>query len=275
MKFDMSAAWNDATRLLSANRQVLLIVAGVFFFLPSLAQGLVLGDRMAGIEAGQSGDPNIEAVFQAMLMVVRDFWWVFLLAVIVQWLGTLSMLALLTDRGRPTVGEAIRTGARLLPTLVGAQLLFSCATGLLLLIPAALGAAGSPAAGILAGLLAVVLWIYLFIKLLLVSPVIAIERQLNPIAALGRSWQLTKGNSLRLFLFVFLLVVAFFVVAGVASIIVGLVLAFASADIALVGDAIASALVEAGFSVIMVAALAAIYRQFAGPAPETVGQTFS
>ena len=32
MKFDMSAAWNEATRLMAANRDVLLIVAGVFFF---------------------------------------------------------------------------------------------------------------------------------------------------------------------------------------------------------------------------------------------------
>ena len=40
---------------------------------------------------------------------------------------------------------------------------------------------------------------------------------MNPIAALGRSWRLTKGNSLMLFLFYVLLVLAILVVSFVVT----------------------------------------------------------
>lgn len=275
MKFDMSAAWNEATRLLSANRQVLLVVAGVFFFLPSVVYTLVFNSQMAGIEAAQSGDPDFGALFQAMLRLFREYWWVMLLTTLVQWLGALSLIALLADRGRPTVGEAIRTGGKLLLPYIGAQLLFACLTGLLILLPVAIGSRGSVVAGSFVGLLAAVVWVYLFVKFLLVAPVVVVERQTNPVAALGRSWRLTKGNSLRLFAFVFLLAVAFIVVASVAGIVSGLLLALAGAEVALVGDAIVSGAVEAAFSVLFLAALVAILRQLVGKAPESVSETFS
>jgi hypothetical protein len=275
MKFDMSAAWNEATRLLSANRQVLLVVAGVFFFLPSVVYTLVFNSQMAGFEAAQSGDPDFGAMFQAMLGLFREYWWVMLLTTLVQWLGALSLIALLADRGRPTVGEAIRTGGKLLLPYIGTQLLFACLTGLLILLPVAIGSRGSVVAGTLVGLLAAVVWLYLFVKFMLVAPVVAVERQTNPVAALGRSWRLTKGNSLRLFAFVFLLAVAFIVVASVAGIASGLLLALAGSEVALVGDAIVSGAVEAGFSVLFLAALVAIHRQLAGNGLESPAETFS
>ncbi|MFA9200435.1 MAG: hypothetical protein ACEQR8_04490 [Cypionkella sp.] len=275
MKFDMSAAWNEATRLLSANRQVLFVVGGVFFFLPSLVYGLVFSSQMAGIEAAQASDPDPEALFQAMLGTFRDYWWILLVTSIIQWLGTLGLLVLLTDRARPTVAEALKTGAGLLLPFLGAQLLVSCLFGLLLLIPFATAASAGVGAAVLVGLVAVIALVYLFTKFLLVSPVVAVERVRNPIAALGRSWRLSKGNSLRLFLFVFLLSVAFIVVAGVASMIAGLVFALAGAEVALVGDAIVSGVVNALFTVLFIAVLAAVHRQLAGTAPETVGETFS
>ena len=37
MKLEMNRAWNDAVRLVRRSREVVLIVAGVFFFLPYLA----------------------------------------------------------------------------------------------------------------------------------------------------------------------------------------------------------------------------------------------
>ncbi len=275
MKFDMTAAWNEATRLLSANRQVLFVVAGVFFFLPALAYGLAFGSQMAGVEAAQASDPDPEAMFRAMLGIFRDYWWIMLLTTIVQWFGTLGLLVLLTDRARPTVGEALRIGAGLLLPYLGAQLLVSCLFGLLLLLPFATAASGGVGAALLVGLVALIALVYLFTKFLLVSPVVAVDRVRNPLAALGRSWRLSKGNSLRLFLFVALLAVAFIVVAGVASMIAGLLFALAGAEVALVGDAIVSALVNALFTVLFVAVLAAIHRQLAGPAAETVSETFS
>ncbi|MGX7953677.1 glycerophosphoryl diester phosphodiesterase membrane domain-containing protein [Tsuneonella sp. HG249] len=275
MKFDMSAAWSEVTRLLSANRQVLLIVAGVFFFLPSVIYGLVFNSELAGLEAAQAGEPDLEAMTQGFARVFGQYWWILLLTTIVQWFGTLAMLVLLTDRSRPTVGQALGSGLRLLLPYLGAQILMSCVFGILLLLPFAIAASAGTGAGVLVGFLALVALIYLYTKFLLVAPAVATEGIVNPMVAIGRSWRLTKGNSLRLFLFVFLLAVAFIVVGGVASMIAGLAFALAGSDAALVGDAIISGLVNALFTAIFVAAVAAAYRQLAGPAPATVSETFS
>ena len=150
----------------------------------------------------------------------------------------------------------------------------SCVFGILLLLPFATAASAGTGAGVLVGFVALVTLIYLYTKFLLVAPVVATERIVNPLAAISRSWRLTKGNSLRLFLFVFLLAVAFIVVGGVASMIAGLAFALAGADAALVGDAIVSGVVNALFTAIFVAAVAAAYRQLAGPGSATVNDTF-
>ena len=275
MKFDMSAAWDEVTRLLSANRQVLLIVAGVFFFLPQVIFSLVFANQIAALEASQSANPDPSAIGEAMMGFYGEIWWMILLIALVQGVGMLGLLVLLSDRSRPTVGEALKAGLKLLLPYIGAQILLSCLFGLLLLFPFAVGASAGIGAGILVGVVAFVALVYLFTKFLLVSPVIAIERVTNPLAALGRSWRLTKGNSLRLFLFVFLLILALVVVGSVVSMVLGLIFALMGAEVALVGQGIVSGLVNAAFYVVFLAALAAAHRQLAGPAPEAVSETFS
>ena len=41
MQFNMSEAWRDATAMITGNREVLLVVAGIFFLLPSLVIAFV------------------------------------------------------------------------------------------------------------------------------------------------------------------------------------------------------------------------------------------
>jgi hypothetical protein len=274
MKVDMTAAWSEAMRLVSGNRQVIAIVAGVFFFLPYLAFMLMFMNQMSALEAAQSANPDPEAMGQAMMGFYGDIWWFVLLAMVIQGIGMLGLLTLLTDRSRPTVGEALKAGARMFLPYFGAQLLLSLLFGLLILVPIAVGAGGSVGAGLFLGLIAAVVFCYLFTKFLLTPAVIAIERQANPLAALGRSWQLTKGNSVRIFLFVFLLFLAVGVVGGVLSMIAGLVLALGGAQTALIGQAVISGLINAVFYVIFLGVLAAIHRQLAGPSTEAVRETF-
>lgn len=274
MKFDMSAAWSEAMRLIAANRQVVAVVAGVFFFLPYLIFMLLFMNQMAALEAAQAGNPDPEAMGEAMMGFYGDIWWVVLLAAVVQGIGMLGLLALLTDRSRPTVGEALKTGAKLVLPYLGAQMLISVILGLLILVPIAVGTAASVTAGVLLGAAAAVVFVYLFIKFLLTPAVIAIERQANPLSALGRSWRLTSGNSLRIFLFVFLLFIAVAVVGGVFSMIVGLIFALGGPEMSLIGQAVMSGLVNAVFYVIFLGVLAAIYRQLAGPSDAAVRETF-
>ncbi len=274
MKFDMSAAWNEALRLISANRQVITIVAGVFFFLPYLAFMLLFMNQMNALEAAQASNPDPEAMGAAMMTFYGDVWWVILLFMVIQGIGMLGLLTLLTDRSRPTVGAALASGARLFLPYFGAQLLMGVVFGLLLLVPIAVGAGASAAAGVVLGIAAVIAFVYLFVKFLLTPAVIAIERQANPISALSRSWQLTKGNSLRIFLFIFLLFVAVMIVGGVFSMILGLLFAVAGAEAAVIGQALVSGLVNAVFYVIFLGVIAAIYRQLAGTSGEALHETF-
>lgn len=274
MKFDMSAAWNEALRLISANRQVITIVAGVFFFLPYLAFMLLFMNQMNALEAAQASNPDPEAMGAAMMTFYGDVWWVILLFMVIQGIGMLGLLTLLTDRSRPTVGAALASGARLFLPYFGAQLLMGVVFGLLLLVPIAVGAGASAAAGVVLGIAAVIAFVYLFVKFLLTPAVIAIERQANPISALSRSWQLTKGNSLRIFLFIFLLFVAVMIVGGVFSMILGLLFALAGAEAAVIGQALVSGLVNAVFYVIFLGVIAAIYRQLAGTSGEALHETF-
>ncbi|MFN6935735.1 MAG: glycerophosphoryl diester phosphodiesterase membrane domain-containing protein [Tsuneonella sp.] len=274
MKFDMSAAWNEATRMMAANRDVLLVVAGVFFFLPYVAFMLMFTNEMAALEAAQGANPDPKALGEAMMGFYGSIWWMILLMAVIQGVGMLGLLALLSDRARPTVGEALGIGLKLLLPYLGAQILLSAVYGLLVLVPFAVGAGTSVAIGVVLGIVAFVLLFYLFTKFLLVSPVIAIERVANPIAALGRSWRLTKGNSLRLFGFVVLLLVALMVVGGVVSMVLGLVLALAGDEVSRIGNAIVSGLVNGVFYVVFLAVLAAMHRQLSGGSPETVSETF-
>ena len=274
MKFDMGAAWNEAMRLIAANRQVVAIVAGVFFFLPYLAFMLLFMNQMEALEAAQMANPNPEAVGAAMMDFYGQIWWAILLMVVIQAIGMLGLLALLTDRSRPTVGEALSIGAKLFLPYLGAQLVVSVVLGIMMLLPFAVGAAVSVTAGVLLGLIAIVALCYLFTKFMLVPPVIAIERETNPLTALGRSWRLTKGNSVRLFFFMVLLLIAIVVIGGVVSMVVGLVFALFGATAALIGQAIVSGLLNAIWVVLFLAVLAAIHHQLAGPSTKTVRETF-
>lgn len=275
MKFDMSAAWNEAMRLVGANKDVLFVIAGVFFFLPNVAFMLLFAGDMAAIEATQAANPDPEAVGAAMMAFYASVWWVLLLVALVQGVGMLGLLTLLSDRARPTVGQALATGAKLLLPYIAAQVIITFLLAAIFVVPFAIGAAAGAVTGILVGIVAVAVLAYVFTKLMLVSPVIAIERVTNPFAAIARSWRLTKGNSLRLFFFVFLIGVALIVVGSVLGMIVGVVFAFGGPESALIGQSLVSSLVNALFVTLLLAVLAAIHRQLTGGSPETISETFS
>ena len=274
MKSDMGRAWSDATAPLSANRQVVLIVAGVFFFLPYLAVMLLLPDSFTGVPAGRQDDPD--AAFAAMSALYADNWWVILLLAVFQGIGMLGLLALLTDRSRPTVGEALGQGAKSFLPYLAAQILQGLVIVVAVVVPITLAAAtGSTAVTALVALVAMVLVAYLLTKFSLTIPVIAIGRVMNPVRALARSWALTKGNSVRLFFFYVLLVLVVIVVAIVLGMIIALASVLAGPDGSLIANGLISAIINMAAVTLALAVLAAIYRQLAGPSTESLNETFS
>ncbi len=278
MQFDSNRAWREATASANANREVLLAVAGVFFLLPGFASVMFLSDFQADMLANLGNPAAAKRIMAGMTGPVVGF---ALVSFILQSLGYLAMLALLTDRARPTVGEALGSAIRALPAVIGAALLFFAGYFLAVVVFAML-AAGLGSVGGLGALVAVLVllfvaaMVYSMVKLSLILPVIVIDNVHNPVAALVRSWRLTKGNSLRLFVFYLLLSVVYLVVVMVIGMIsMALVALFAGqGKVSLLIGGLVSGVIGAAASVLLTAILAAIHRQLAGPSPEAIGATF-
>ena len=270
MKLDSNLAWKDALAALSANREVMAAIAGVFFLLPSLAFGLFVEqpEPAPGIGAEQAMAIASDFYVSAMPFMVPMF--------VLQAIGTLAVLTLCTDRSRPTVGEAIRQGLTGLLPYFGASLLIGFAFGMAAVALVAIAAlTQSPVVAAFAVTAAIAGAIYLSLRFSLVAPAVAVERLRNPVTALQRSWALTAGNAGKILLFVLLIAIVYLVLTIVASAIVGAVLALAlGAEGAKTGSIVLSSILGAGFTLVFAAVLAAIHRQLAGPSPETIGSTF-
>ncbi|NJM62597.1 MAG: hypothetical protein HC849_24195 [Oscillatoriales cyanobacterium RU_3_3] len=157
---------------------------------------------------------------------------------LLQFIGSLSLLALLTDRSRPTVREALMIGLSGLLPYLAALLLNAFGAGLLAGLPfAVLAALGSPAAAAAGLLVMVIILLYVMVKFILIAPVIAIEGTRNPITAMQRSWRLTKGNSFRIAVFVLLLFFTIGIIAALVTGIVGVVLSALGSQVATIGAA--------------------------------------
>lgn len=276
-KLDMGLAWTQTTGLIGANRDTLSAIAGLFFFVPSFAGGVFVPDLAQSASAAPSGaDPQVafEALVDQISALYAANWPLFLALTIVQFIGVMGVFALLSDRGNPTVGEALATGVRSIPSYIAAQLISTVGIGLAVGIPLSLLSLASPALGAVAVLLALPVMAWLLIRFAMTTPVIAIEGERNPIAALRRSWKLTKGNSLRIFLFLFLLMFTIGILATLVSGILGLILSAFGEPVASIGIDIVGALVTALVTTVFLVVSVAIYRQLAGPPAAALAETF-
>jgi hypothetical protein len=280
-KLDMGKAWTTATGLIGGNRETISAIAGLFFFLPSFAAALFVPNTTittappAGSGAG--GDPNVamQAALDQITALYADNWPILLAVSIAGFIGSLSLLALLSDRGNPTVGEALGKGIRSIPSYIAAQLLGGLAAAFVIGLPLGIMAAVAPPPVVaFAGLALVVFATYLMVKFSLISPVIAIDDVRNPIAAITRSWRLTKGNSVRIFAFFVLLFITVVIIGALVQGILTLILSAIGGVVADVGVGVVSAAVNTAMTVIFLVVLVAIHRQLAGGAPERLAETF-
>lgn len=270
MTFDSNRAWKEATAAVAANREVLLALAGVFFLVPGLAFSLFMPQP----------EPTAGMDEKALAAMVSDYYtraWPWLLASgILQGIGTLSLLTLLTDRTRPTVGDAIRRGASGMIPLIAAQILLGIALGiaggLVIAVAAATGVGAVVAAAIA---VVVMIAVMAAVRSSLVAPVIAVEGDRNPVRALVRSWRLTQGNGWRIGLFFLLVIAGFILIVSLAMALTGIVLALlAGPDVARTVAALVSSALSAFGTLYLVAILAAVHRQMAGPSDEIVSSVF-
>jgi hypothetical protein len=279
MKLDINLAWRQASAAVAANREVLLALAGVFILLPRLAFEL-----FAPAPSAQAGVPSDQAStlqFDQTVQLLQTYYahvmpWLLAVA-LVETAGTLAVLCLFTDRSHPTVGQAIRRGVGGVLPYLAAQMLF--ALGIMLIGGLVLGLAGM--SGIkplmaLAFAALIVGVVYAGARLMVLAPVIIVEHVRTPVAALARAWVLTRGNAGRilglLMLFLVVMVVAMMAVSGVVGSL-GVMLAGQSAGRIVV--AVVTSVLSTTFAVYMVAVIAAIHRQLAGPSSTDLSATFS
>ncbi|MFM7404276.1 MAG: glycerophosphoryl diester phosphodiesterase membrane domain-containing protein [Erythrobacter sp.] len=278
-KLDMGKAWTQATGLIGSNRDSISAVAGLFFFLPTFAISLFVPELANPAPPSPAPGGNPEAVLDAMMTQISaayaENWALILATMLVQFVGSMSLFALLSDRGNPTVGEALGTGLKSIPAYVAAQLLSALGAAVVVGVPLGiLAALTPPAVTLLAAVLAMVVIIYLAIKFSLTAPVIAIEGTTNPITALLRSWRLTKGNSFRILLFLALLLFTIGIISALVSGLLSLVLSAIGEPVATLGNDIVSALINALLTVVFLVVTVAIHRQLAGPTTASLAATF-
>ncbi|AKM09013.1 hypothetical protein [Croceicoccus naphthovorans] len=256
-RFDAGKAWNRAMALVKANKDLLLVVAGLFFFIPQMLMTILVPQPDAGLEG--------EAAAQAALDIFGTWWPLILIAMVVQMLGMLAIMVVLLDLRRPTVREGIRAALKALPAYFAATLILGAGVGLfalLILVPIMLAAGQTGAALAIIPIIAIAIWVN--VRTLPLGPVVAAERITNPFDALQRSWRLTLANGPRILMLVGLFLIAALVVSIVATAVPGSIL------IAVLGQetgggivGVIEALVSAVLMTMWTVLLVASYRQLA------------
>lgn len=217
MKFDMGKAWTDSVQLLLNNRELVIVVAGIFLFLPALALNI-----LAPSTAIEMAAANKDAVAEEVVLYFEENWLLFLAYVASTTVGSLSLLALLGRKEKITVGEAISVGAKATIPYLIASFMVVIALAIVATLIGLLATGLGTVFGLVAGLAFFIGLIFLF-RLILVGPVMAIEGIRNPISAIVRSWVIVKGNTKYVAAFLVLLVVALIVLSLVFGMVVSVI----------------------------------------------------
>ncbi|MEO0030627.1 MAG: hypothetical protein RIS94_385 [Pseudomonadota bacterium] len=257
-KLDGAAAWKSASAMVAANRDMLIAIAGVFFVLPGLIGAVVL--PRPALTPGMDDQQMAEAVLRfygdagPMLLVLS-------LPLIA---GFMTMLKIMLDPRRPTVGTAIVECLRLLPSYLAAHLLSTLALSLLWLLVASVLVLLLPP--VLAVPLSVLVMTWPLSRLLLVAPEITVRAVRNPFAAIRHSIRDTRGAYLAIALYFGPAFTLFFVAYGLVMIFVGVVLVQTTEGEAqrLLGEGIVGLLFALGYTY-FAAMIASAWRQLSAP----------
>lgn len=242
MSISYSAAWDDMVRTLRANSALLLPVAGVFLFLPTVVASYFAPQPRAG-------------TIEALITHFADNWVLLLVVNLIGFVGNLALLVLALDGRRPTVAAAIRTAFLLLP----AYFLVSLLSGFLIFL----------------GLMLFVLpGLYLIGRLAATGPVLVAEGRRNPVDIVKRSFALTKGKGWAVLGLILLLFIAFYVVSLAITFVLGSALLLldraGGGGVGAFLLLVLSAAVGAAFNMVLVVLIAALYRRIAA-APSVPG----
>jgi len=202
----------DIGRLFSTSfamfRQRFWPLAGMWavFFAIQIGAMIVLG--IAAAVLGISGlatdleDPAaIAGMGVGMILLLVLFYGAYIVVILAQQAALVTLASPLEE---PAFGAALSRGFRSALPFLGITLIMVLVYFVLVLVlggVAGLAAAGGGAAGsILVALLAVPAIIYLGCRFAVLVPVVAVDQVFNPLTAIRRSWAVTQGKVLAIFL---------------------------------------------------------------------------
>jgi hypothetical protein len=255
-KLSLSRAWEETTAVLAHDGRLFLAVGLALFVLPGLIVGVV-------IPPARAGEFPAPGLWLALALVAIIVWLVGQLAVI--WLAIRPQVA---------VGEAIVHGVRRLVPYVIAVLVWLIP---ILVVGSALSAflkmneRHPPLIAAIALIALTIFGAFLAVRLVLSSAVASAEHG-GPFAILRRSWELSRGNWWRLFVFVLLFWIGALCLVWAVGSVAGVLARMVFADIGplsvgglLIG--IVSQLLSSALSIVFFVMLARLYVQRAGADP--------
>lgn len=232
MKFSYSEVWNDAAELLRANATIVMALAGAFLLLPTLLVAHFL-------PVPKSED------FSELMRLFQEYaaanWHWLLIGRLVAMVGEISILLLFLDARGRSVGALIAAALMILPFYFLASLLTGLIVGfgfVLLVVPG----------------------LYLIGRLAVVGTHVVATGERNPIAAITRSFELTKGNGWAVLGLLILVWIAGAVIATVIGALLGILfIAVAGQDVGAFLANIVNSLTNAALETVIAAVLAALY----------------
>ena len=215
MQFSASRAFSDAFQRLGA-RFGLLVGIWLLFFVAIIGVFAAFGGvvfTMMRQTMGTGSNPLPGMGFSVILIYVLYF--------LVSFAQKIALSRASAAREQDTFSAAIGAGLRGALPMLGVALIYlvvGIGAGIVLsLVFAGLAVATqSPAVPFVLGIAMLLGGFYLFARLSLVLPVIAIDGVRNPIAAIGKAWQLTANNSVKIALAWGLVLIAVMVLYAVA-----------------------------------------------------------
>lgn len=242
MPFSYDRAWQDVMAMFRADWALLVTLAGVFIFFPALV--LFLYAPMPEAQPDGSAETSLQVL--ATYYQANMLWFVLVNAIGA--FGQAVILALLLDRDRPTVGEALAGAGVLFPGFFVVQLVTNFATGAALM-------------------LLVVPGLYLLGRFEAVGPLLIERRIANPLRAIAEGWRMTEKRGWRITGMVLLVVIVGWVVTSAATSALTILGSMAVPESVrpLVGG-LAGGLSSAALALLMTVLSAAIYRQLVGGA---------
>lgn len=176
-----------------------------------LVFGIVVGGSAMALAGSLESGGDFGTMGGGFLAGAAVFYLAYILIAVAQYA---SLNAMASPLRQASFGEALSAGMRSAPTLLGVMILFLIVYFAIAMVFGAIMGAMGVASGDGAGALALVLTgvlvlvvLYLGCRLSIVFPIVPVDGVRNPLTAIGRSWSLTRGHALPIFLAMLILLV--------------------------------------------------------------------